>query len=365
MGAVARERGTGAASRGLAPRMRTCLLLTSLTLYACGQAAAPSGPLPSPGPPRPLPGCSAVLAADPDGDGLDELLCLSGGQLKREGGATIPVAGDFQMATRGDLDGDGRAELILATGAGRGDRSAPERIYVGDGAKMEIRLEEAAARAQITDLRVLDGKLWVARFADNFVVEGGWLEGSAFQRVLSSRMGMRQLPLAEGGVVVGRLYGDEPKAEGDLRLVDAGGDIHPLPSLRGVRSLARADLDGDGQQELLVGDGWHHAYGSQAVARVQLLRGADLQDARTIAVLDGSYTARELEVLSLPDGRPAILATGSTSVDLLVQDSLGWARIRVGTIEETANAVALTRADGLWIAASGRQGWEVHLGLGQ
>ena len=48
-----------------------------------------------------------------------------------------------------------------------------------------------------------------------------------------------------------------------------------IPTLRGVRTVASGDVDGDGTPELLFGDGWHKAYGKKARFRPSIARYAD------------------------------------------------------------------------------------------
>ena len=126
--------------------------------------------------------------------------------------------------------------------------------------------------------------LYVAAFSSRFEVDGGVLPrgGGAVQWLPGHRLRMGMARAvgdfdADGAaeVAVGRLYGDAPGADGDLRVIQEDGKYETVPTLRGVRALAAADLEGDGRAELLFGDGWHKAYGKKARFRPSIARYAD------------------------------------------------------------------------------------------
>jgi hypothetical protein len=123
-----------------------------------------------------------------------------------------------------------------------------------------------------------------------------------------------------------------------------------------VRTLTLANLDSDPELELLVGDGWHYAYGQQAVGRILLLDGPDWKTGRTLGLLDGEYSARSIEVASeLTGGEPStsgVLVVGTKKVHFFTRDALGWSDTIVGPSTETANAVLIRTPKGLaaWIA---------------
>lgn len=315
------------------------LLLTSCT---------PGSSLPAPytlGNAQTLADSQAVAAADINGDGSDEILRFSDGTLTWEGGSA-ELGGSFQRAARGDVDGDGKEEALIATGMGRADRSAPARIWAVDQDGATLLLERASARAQVPELRVVDGRVWTALFAADNVVESGWISEGGLQVEQSAKLALRQIPTSKG-VVVGRVYGDVPKSDGDLTLYAEQGS-QKLPSFRGVRSVTEADLNGDGQPELLVGDGWHYAYGTQAIGRVALLDGADWQQSRVIAHFAGDYSAQEIEV---HDGR--ILVTGTSQVHLLQRDAWGWQDLVVAKTSEGGSAAWVQRSEGPAIVVAG------------
>ncbi len=334
-------------------------------LLAC--ATPPSSlPLLQAGEPQPLEPAEVVAAADLDGDGRDEIIRVRDGKaLWRD--QQVDLGGLAQAVSRGDIDGDGREEALIATGIGRGMPDVPARLWsIGDDGG-RILWERDGPRNQVADLHVVDGapgqpdRVFLVAFTDARTTTGGWLVDGRLEPLHEASMALRMQPLGPD-LVVGRLYGDAPKTPGDLRLIDARGEDRPLSAHRGIRSLASGDLDGDGSPELLVGDGWHYAYGEHAQPTLRLFPEAGVGQPRVIARLDGSYAIEEIEVAQPPDGGPAvILATGSSSVVLLQRDALGWAPTTIGRVEPSGNAVIAHDDDTLSVVVSGRPATRVPL----
>lgn len=296
-----------------------------------------------------------VAAADLDGDGSDELIYVRDGRIFLGTEEVAAPAAALQVVARGDIDGDGDEEAILAFGVGRSHRGAQAQVWaVHSAERAELLWAGGGERAQVADLRVIDGQIFLARFVDERTVEGGWLIGGAVQRVGATALGTAQIPLPDGDLLVGRLYGDEPRSDGDLRRMRGDDAVATLPSLRGVRALAAADLDGDDALEVVVADGWHYQYGHRADGHVRLLDGPDLDQSRTIARLEKSYTVNRIEVVPHTDPlKRALLLTGASAVHLLRRDALGWGDVRLESISETGNAVVVQMADGPWALISG------------
>lgn len=319
----------------------------SLLLGACTSPSTTTtlAPLYTVGTAQTLPPSEAVAAADLDGDGVDEVLRYSQGRLEWEGGSA-ELGGVFQRAARGDVDGDGKEEVLIATGMGRADRASPARIWVVGDDGANLLLERAGPRAQVPELRVVDGQIWAALFSADNVVEAGWVKDEDLDVQHSAKLALRQLPTSKG-IVVGRVYGDVPKSDGDLTLVAPTG-ASALPSHRGVRSMAAGDLDGDGQDELIVGDGWHYAYGTQALGRVAVLSGEGWQESRSIAHFPQDYSAQEIEV---HEGR--VLVMGTRNVHLLQRDALGWQDLVLAQTSEGGSMAWVQGADGPAVVISG------------
>jgi hypothetical protein len=293
--------------------------------------------------PRQLERADAVAAADFDGDGVDEPVLIVDGAARWPSGEA-DLGGAVQITARAP-DGS----VLLGTGSSRALPDAPARVWRLGSGGATLLWESAGPRNQVTELRAAGDRIWLGVFGDQTRVSAGWLEGDQHKVEVQEKLGTRQLPLGDLGVLVGRVYGDQPRSDGDLRLLRDGGVVRPLPTLRGVRSLAAADLDGDGGLEILVGDGWHYAYGSQAVARVRLLEAPEWTTGRTLATFDDEYSVRQIEVTGGGD----ILATGTKAVHLLRRDALGWRDLELAPLAETGNAVLFQDAGGPAVLLSG------------
>ena len=297
-----------------------------------------------------------VAAADFDGDGLDERVWVHEDVLHWPGGSA-PLTAGVQVIERGNL-GEGE-RVILGLGMNRDHRDAPAQVIVVGPEGPTVIWEEHGPRNQIADVRVLDEDVYITRFVAAKRVQGGFLKDGQMVALHEDGLATQQIPLGDGELVVGRVYGEQPRSHGDLRR-GRNGVFRSLPSLRGVRSLETAQLDSDAELELLVGDGWHYAYGEQALGRVLLLDGADWSEARTLAVLDGEYSARSMEVSSsLIDQDPSqagILVSGTKKVHYLKRDGLGWSDRVLGPTTETSNAVLIRTPRGLaaWIAGASK-----------
>ncbi len=321
-------------------------------LALVGIACNPSGPetvapLPrSAGSTVELGPADAVAAADMNGDGVDEIVRIHDGRASWTGG-TAQVDCAVQVVARGTLaDAEGE-RAFLGCGMDRDHLDAPAQVWSVGSEGARILFSRPGERSQVSDLRVVDGRLWAAIFSTRFDVEGGWIESEGFTPVYTGRLATKQLPVSEDGVVVGRVYGVAPRSDGDLRLV-RGEDQEKLPTWRGVRSLAAWDPDQDGDLDLLVGDGWHFAYAQQARARVWMLEGPDWKMGRTLGFFPSDYTVRALH----PVGE-GVVAVGTRSVRWLTQDALGWTSHELGSIDETHNAVPAHTKEGPGVAIAG------------
>jgi hypothetical protein len=80
----------------------------------------------------------------------------------------------------------------------------------------------------------------------------------------------------EEDIVVGRVYGEEGVSDGDAFVLRPDGSRVTIPTLRGVRGVLVHDVDGDGRNEVYLGDGWHQKYQAQAepiISRAQFSEG--------------------------------------------------------------------------------------------
>ena len=289
-----------------------------------------------------------VGAVDFDGDGVDEILLVDNGVATWWRGdellGEVNIEGGGQRVVRGDM-GSGEV-LLVASGATRDFRAANTKIWMITEGGAELVFHRDSDRNQVSDLRIIDGKIWAAMFERSKRVQGGWVVDGEFLEVNAGGLSTSQLPI-DGGFVIGTVYGLAPRSHGEL-VFQQGEESRVLPGLRGVRSLAAIDLNNDGAEELLVGDGWHYAYGEQAVARLLLIEGPEFTESRIIAVLDGEYSVREVAEVG---GR--LLVTGTQSVHLLSRDVLGWSDSVVAPISENGNSVVVHTDVGVGALISG------------
>jgi hypothetical protein len=301
-----------------------------------------------------------VGAADLDGDGQDELFLSDAGSLRwtlagKEQALALP--GVLQAVAEAPAQG----ALLIATGIGRGHLTAPAQVQRITQAGPELVWTGGGPRPQVSELRIVGSRsaerVWLGVFTDPKQVAMGWLEEGQHVPLQTVSMALRSTPLGQG-LAIGRLYGDDAGSDGELRLLApeaASGDPgRLLPSLRGVRALAAADLDDDGQDELVVGDGWHQAYGKEGDPRIVLFDGPKLERQRAIAWLPGNYAVLDLSVDSSIGGSPVILATGNRSAWLLQRDGLGWSATELGDVAEGGNAVWATRGGQRGVLLSGK-----------
>ena len=301
-----------------------------LLLLAC--TSAPARVARPPGDVATADDADLVAAFDGDGDGVDELVTVLGSTARWPGGEQ-DLGGAPQRATRGTLDGEEVA--LVASGMDRDHKGVPARVWAIGPSGARVVYERATPRAQIPSLEVIDGRLWVAVYADSFLVEGGWVDHGVLEVVASGRLAEAQLPVGDQ-TAVGRVYGDEPRSDGDLTLQPSG---RLLATFRGVRSLELADVNHDGAPDLLVADGWHSNYGQVADGRVLLLRGPDFVQASVVAHLGADYAAEDM-VLQGDD----ILVTGPVGVHLLRRDEVGWVDFSLG--DSAGNAVFVSSPEG-------------------
>ncbi|MEC7241274.1 MAG: hypothetical protein VXW32_08530 [Myxococcota bacterium] len=295
-----------------------------------------------------------VAAADFDGDGVDERVRIWEDVLYWPGGQQALDAG-VQVIRRGRLPEGER--VLLGLGMNRDHREAAAQVVSVGPQGPEVLWEEKGPRNQIADIRVHDESIHVTRFVAPKRVEGAYLRNGVMESVHRDGLATQQLPLGDGEMIIGRVYGEAPRSHGDLRH-GRNGVFRALPSLRGVRSMALGQLDEDSDLELLVGDGWHYAYGEQALGRILLLDGPDWTSARTLGLLDGEYSARSIEVTSSlveqPGEQAGVLVSGTKKVHYFKRDALGWSSRVLGPTTETSNTVLIRTPRGLaaWIAGA-------------
>ncbi|MEC8191622.1 MAG: VCBS repeat-containing protein [Myxococcota bacterium] len=322
---------------------RLCVLLAGGLLAGCG----PQTPDP---PAAPVENADAVMAADLNGDGNQELIALHGGHLHWLG-RKEPFDAGLAAHTVADIDADGRDELIVATRGRRGPKSKNPAILVVDEDGITPHPLARNDRFRIAGLSALDDRVFASILGPKKVATGGWWTPEGFTPVTESQMGLVQEPLPNGTVAVGRIYGDAPRSDGQLELHLSDGSIRVLPGYRGIRSLAAADLNRDGHLDLLSADGWHFQYGEHATARLNVYFGPDYTDHRLVGTIDGDYTINRIEVAS---GTPAtVVASGTSKVVTFTPDPMGWTPITIGNTREGGTAALVQGPNHPYIALPG------------
>jgi hypothetical protein len=289
-------------------------------------------------------GADRVAAGDLDGDGRAELVLVDATALRvvTMAGAEVArltVPGGIQVLRLEDIDGDGRAEILAGWGRTRTHRDAAARVSIyrlRRGALNEQRVAEPeTTRNEVVDVLPFQGGLLVANFESKYMVSIARADFGGGRWTLSPMHTLRMATsVALGDVdgddradlVIGRVYGDTVDADGDAFVLRPDGERVPIPVTGGVRSLALADLDGDGRLEILLGDGWNKNYGKLAEARLTRAWWADGQF-RT-ELLDnspGQYTLWSIVAADLnANGKPEIVTRGNEQIHILSREGDGW-----------------------------------------
>lgn len=292
-----------------------------------------------------------VACVDLDGDNTDEHIFL------RDGKVLTPTS-SYDLPAGPQVFSVDKQRLLIGSGFSKEYRNA--KMYLHELSKdgfTEIWSKDGA-RNQITDLAVIKDDIYISTFTQSTNIAGGWLT-SIDTPLFESNMAMRQQPLPENPAVliVGRLYGDTPRSDGDLQVV-RDGNATKLPNLRGVRALKVVDINEDGHSDLLVADGWHYQYASMGRAQLHLYLGPHFTDRRTLAVLDDQYTINQIDVH--PENHTIVLQ-GSSQVFALTRSSYGWQQHRLGAIGESGNTALCLGTEGSYVLLSGNPAIQVSL----
>ncbi len=286
-------------------------------------------------PAAPAPPCEHLWAANLVGDAADELICTRTNVLTVLGAdgegfrprLQVTGTGLPNAAWHGDRDGDGREEFLVAFGMGRGFATAPVQVLEldaeegGGGWWIRTLFEYTGPRPQVTALA--GPRLFLAHFQSKYTVRSGYLlDGSTLAEERVLQMAMAQVPADVDGdgddeLAVGRMYGDEPRSDGDLACFE-GDRRGAIPTERGVKALIASDLDGDGRAELLFGDGWHFRYREEGKARLNvasLAAGEGSWQTQLIHDLPDEYTVMRIEARDVDgDGRQEVFASGNATL---------------------------------------------------
>lgn len=290
-----------------------------------------------------------MAATDIDGDGkIDLALGADWHPSNTTGGGTLqwirrdpehpgaswkltPIAEEptLHRIRWGDVDGDGKPELIVAPLHGRGTHG-PE--WEGQGARILVfHIPKDPAR-DLWPMEVADDSLHIVH---NFLIAD--FDGDGQQDILTaSREGVHVLTRnpngkwtrmkigegAPGEIKMGHIQGKrylatvEPWHGNSIVIYEEGRGIWPRrvieASLAGAHAIGWGDFDGDGDDELAVG--WREKKFGVAVYK----RASDGSWSKSM-VDDGGMAAEDLAVADLNgDGRPEIVAVGRATANVKI-----------------------------------------------
>lgn len=355
---------------------------------------SPTAAAPAPELPDPLPGRHTDISAiagdalrvaigDLDGDGRAELVFVDGERVRvtDPSGNSIAEAPGFggiralQVVAEGASGGEG-AVLVAGWGDTALHRHTPARIGVyrlrGGRLTEELVTAPATSRNDVVALLGAGRQLLVAFFESKYVVRAALAERSdsawTLRDVASIRMA---LSWARGDVdgdgtpdlIVGRLYGDEAGVDGEAFLLRPSGERVPIPTTRGVRGLAVADTDRDGKAEVFLGDGWHQHYSEQAKGLLTSARW-DGRAFRSELVEDTRGQFAILRILPADvdgDGVPELVTQGSSYVRVFRREGARWRALTVAASGRDVAVGALDGEPGAEIVVIGERSERIHL----
>jgi hypothetical protein len=300
---------------------------------------------------------------DLDGDGVGELVVVDAQRMRvldatgRER-ASIGVESGIQVLITSQLDNARRATIYAGWGQSREHMAAKAKVtaHVFDGTSLSQQtvLEPETPRNEVLALVPIVDKqtLLVAYFSSKYSVSSvamrldphGWVE----ERITTMRMATTY---ARGDVdgdhktdlVIGRVYGDDVGVDGDAFVLRPDLSTTPIPTTRGVRSLAVADTNGDGIDEVFLGDGWHQNYGKFAKGLLTTSRaGASGFTSTLIEDTAGQFEISRILPAKV-NGETVIVTLGSAYVRVFQRNGDSWSGT---TLANGARDIAVGDVDG-------------------
>jgi hypothetical protein len=329
---------------------------------------------PPPPLPDPLPGKRTDLTGavgkawravigDLDGDGKREIVTADSSAfhvLDATGKeiTSTPVTSGILQLIAADLDGDKRTEVYAGWGQTRDHMDGTARITLHriDKGKLveELVLAPTTSRQEVVALVPMPDthELFAAYFDSKYMVSSVVLTRSGSSWTSKPVTQLRTATsYARGDVdgdgkpdlIVGRVYGDDKGIDGDAFELGPDGTRTKIPSTRGLRSVAVADSDGDGKAEVFMGDGWHQNYGQHAHGLLTWAKASG----GTFTTQLVEDTAGQYELMRiLPakiDGKFALVTLGSHYVRVFYKDGAGFKGL---TIAGASRDIAVGDMDG-------------------
>ena len=271
---------------------------------------------PLPPPPEATTPADQLITVDLDGSGTDILVRWNAGVLTWPGGRQ-EIDGRLITFDVGRLDEDKEA-VALVFGRSKSSPNAESTAWMlsEDGL-----LPIAYQATRFSDAQVVQDGVTLTSAEKSKRTKTVAVNSGGVRELTRSVMGLKaRLIDASGTVAVGRLYGDKPRSDGGLEIHRVGAPPETIETVRGVRSLAVGDVDGDGNADLVYADGWHFRYAKKGEALLAVLPGPDFKTPIRIGQVSGSYSIDAVEVV-----RPGQLLVSATSSIVLFQSTpLGW-----------------------------------------
>ena len=311
----------------------------------------------APGLPDPLPGtrrdvtalvgaASRAAIGDFDGDGKREIALVDATKLRIVDPAgselaSVPVTRGIQVLVAADIDGDGHAELFAGWGQVRDHMDTKAAITVhrlekGTLVEETVLAPETTRQDVVAIVPMFSSKsvliaYFDAKYTVTSVIAHRGAQGWEITKVASLRTATSY---ASGDVdgdgkpdlVVGRVYGDGIGVDGDAFVLGPGETRTPIPTTRGLRSLAVV------KGEIFFGDGWHQNYGANA--RGLLTRARHFKDGFQSELVEdtaGQYSIERILPASI-DGTTTIVTMGSAYVRVFSRAADRWRGLTIAGV---------------------------------
>ena len=291
-----------------------------------------------------------LIAADLSGTGTDVVIRWDSGSLTWPGGSQT-IEGRLVAYDVGP--GEGNREAVgLVFGRGKSSPQAtPSAWVLTDEALAPVDVQSS----RLSDVQVIKGGIALTEVGKDKTTRMFATTGDNKRELATSVMGLRGRQLDDSGTVaVGRLYGDQPRSHGGLEIHRPGAPPTRIETVRGVRTLAVGDVDGDGHKDLVFADGWHFRYAKDAEASLGILPGPDFRDPVRIGQIADSYTIDAIEFV----GPGRILAVGTSSIVLFKSTAVGWRQETLSTRGQ-GGLPTVWRSKGRWLPTRGSK-WLIY-----
>jgi hypothetical protein len=322
----------------------------------------PAAPAIAPAPVTPaatldLGDATRIAIGDLDGDGRGEIVTAGPTKLRvldasGHPRAELPVTRGIQLLVVADLDGDKRAEIYAGWGVTRehleahaaftmhrldGDRLTEEQVLAPTTSRQDVSAIIPMPDSHSLLLAYFDSKYMVTSVIAHHETQG-WTTTPVAQIRMATSYAVGDVT-GDGtpDIVVGRTYGDDIGRDGDAFLLARDGARTAIPSVRGLRSITIADGD------VFFGDGWDQAYAEKAKGR---LSHAHFQDGAfrsdLVEQIEDQYAIEKILPATI-DGKRALVTLGPKYVRVFRRDGDAW---RGRTLTSKARDIAIGDLDG-------------------